>query len=67
MSQLLLAVVVGLIMWLRHLLMLPLDEANETYVLNRIYTAYTCFLLSTALLFNDFHLEKYAQWTANTC
>jgi hypothetical protein len=56
MAQLLLVVVVGLIMWLRHLLMLPLDEA---YVLYRIYTAYTCFLLSTALLFNDFRLEKH--------
>jgi hypothetical protein len=59
MSQLLLAVVVGLVMWLRHLLALPPDEADEAYVLHRIYTAYTCFLLSTACLFNDFCLEKY--------
>lgn len=59
MTQLLLAVVVGTVMWLRHLLMLPLDEADEAYVLNRVYTAYTCFLLSTALIFNDFRLGKY--------
>ncbi len=58
MSQLLFAVVVGLIFWLRHLMLAARSGDDDGYVLYRIYTVYTCFLLCTASLFNDFRLVK---------
>ena len=50
MSPLLFAIVVGLIIWLRHLLLL---KDTEEDVLHRIYTVYTCFLLVLAALLKE--------------
>ena len=50
MSPLLFAIVVVLIIWLRHLLLL---KDTEEDVLHRIYTVYTCFLLVLAAVFNE--------------